>query len=244
MTKRPMPKTSPASRSRRRVRGSRAMAAFAALTAALALAAPASAEQTAVSKYTSSTNFDAFRGDHLIRTNPATVNGIGYVHALQLDIGAPGENFVAIGTAKGVGVDNCPNSYDSPWDIYTDGAIAGAYFCHTEANNLYTAGDSAGFTITWANCPGTSNPRWVMYMDGFRRCISAGTSQGSRTIAMLETTGGSNVDRNIDFTAYNMEYKISGTWVGMNGLSQSVANNYSITIPQPDRANIFLAPLD
>jgi hypothetical protein len=212
------------------------------------MAVPANAEQTAVVKHSSTSVFEGFLGHQLIRTNIATVNGIGYVHTQQMDIGAPAGAFVAIGTAKGFGVPgtNCPDSYNSPWDIFTDGTIGGVYFCRTEANDVYGAGDGADFKIVWGTCPSTSTNQWLMYFGGFRRCLSATASQGSRVVAMLETTalGGTTVDRNIDFTASGMQYRIGGTWIGMNGLAQVIAPSYEITVPQPDTANVFLPPLN
>jgi hypothetical protein len=96
-------------------------------------------------------NIDGIKGNQVIKTDPATVDDVGYAHPVQLDVGAPGGDFVAIGTFNGMGTSghaqDCADSYDSKWSVYTDGTIGGAYFCVTESVNAYAAGATPSFRI-------------------------------------------------------------------------------------------------
>jgi hypothetical protein len=210
------------------------------------VAGAAHAEQVAGYKNNTSSNFDGLKGNQFIRTNPATVNGIGFVHTAQLDVGPSGGNFVAIGTSNGVGVDNCANDYDPRWTIFTDGQIGGVYFCNDEALDVYNANDNPPFTIEWDFCPSAGANRWNMYMGGvLRRCINSANSAGSRVIAMLETTGGSSVDRNIDVQWNNLRHSITNSaYVDWGSASLQNAPSYTITQVNSTRIDEYLAPLD
>lgn len=170
-----------------------------------------------------------------VRTNPATVVGIGYVH-----------DFVAIGTANGVGVANCANDYDPNWTIFSDGMIGGVYFCNDHVQDAYGAGASPGFNINYGFCPSASANRWLLNMGGaLRACIASGSTTGSRVIAMLETTGGGTTDRNIDVKFKSLQHRSAGTgYVDWGTASQVIAPSYKVTQPTGTQVNVFLPPLD
>ncbi|MFA6575294.1 MAG: hypothetical protein WCS84_07715 [Nocardioides sp.] len=168
---------------------------------------------------------------------------------MQVDVGAVGGNFVAIGTAKGAGApgpnSSCVDRYSGTWNVYTDGMAFGTYFCHDEVFNAYTAGDDVPFTINYGDCPGDLGARWRLYMGGnFHQCVNQGSSTGSRVSVMLETTGTSLVDRNIDVKYTGLEYLI-GSWVDLENANLSPVDNfYTVTAPANGKVNAFLTPLD
>lgn len=216
------------------------------VTVAGLAAAPASAEFAGGEIDHATVNLDGFRGNQGIRTDPATVNGIGYVHPAQLDIGDPNGSFLAIGTAKGVGVDNCANDYDAKWTIYTDGELQGVYFCDDQDVDAYSAGANPGFKIVYGNCLVTGNA-WELHMGNtLWRCISATSHKASRAIAMLETVG-TNTDKNIDVKYTDLENNndSSGTWHSWGTVDDLFADpNYTATQPIDTSINAYLAPLD
>jgi hypothetical protein len=200
-----------------------------------------------------SSSLDGFQGWHNIRTDPATVNGIGYVHIMQMDTGALGGDFIAIGTAKGVGVGNCADDYDAKWTIYTDGISGGVYFCNDESVDKYAAGAIPFFQINWSWCPSASANRWTMYMGTpspgtLWACYSNTSSTSRAAIAGLETTGGSTTDRNIDVKYTNLKTNSVGssTWNNFNASTAIIGTdpNYSNTYVSATAFNVYLAPLD
>lgn len=205
-------------------------------------------EQAGADVYTSSVDFDAWHGDHEIRTGPATVNGVGYIHGMQMDVGAQGGSFIAIGTSRGLGVPGtqCSDQYSGGWDIYTDGEIGGVYFCRIEELNAYNAGDTAAFTLRWGDCPGAAQDRWLFFMGGpLRRCDNASSHTASRVMVMLETTGSSNVDRNLDVTYTNLEWRSTeGVYVKSENMRGDADPSYTVSFPANGKVNAFLAPLD
>lgn len=189
-----------------------------------------------------------FRGEHNIRTDPATVNGVGYVHAMQLGFD-PSDDFLAIGTAKGVGAGGggCPDRYGDRWEIYTDGMKNGLYFCNEESLNAYTAGNIPPFSIYPAVCPNGLNG-WNLNMGGTTwSCKTQGggiDTTGDIVAGTLETTGASNVDRNIDVRYRDMEFRSFGTWKDF-GVGVNVAQpNYQVGNITSQRFDVFLPPLD
>jgi hypothetical protein len=206
----------------------------------------ASAEQAAGQINSSPRNLIGVSGHQEIRTGPATVNGIGYIHPTQADIGVDGGGFVGIGTAKGVGIDQCADNYDALWTVYTDGFIGGNYFCHDENPDAYTIGDNPSFKIVYANCPSSQTNAWLMYFGGtLWRCLYSDQHVAQSVGVGLETTGGSNVDRNIDVKYSELEHRSQGSgFVGWGTASTFAAPSYTVTQPVNAKINAFLAPLD
>ena len=225
-------------------RGCSGLVASGVLLLMLGMAPVAQAEQAFGYRLYGSPRLDGFEGNQGIRTDPATVNGIGYVHSSQMDIGDPGNMFVAVGTAKGVGVDNCANDYDSLWTVYEDGVIGGVYFCNDLDVDAYGANTSPSFSITRGACQG--GQRWLMEFGGTRwDCIVSGVDGASRAIGLLETTGGSTTDRNIDVKFKNLATRdIGSTWDVFGTASTSVDPNYSVSVVSTLQFNVFLPPLD
>lgn len=193
--------------------------------------------------------FDGFRGNMGIRTDPATVSGVGYVHAAQIDVGAAGGDFVAIGTSNGLGVSGtaCANDYDPRWTIYVDWVLGGVYGCADSALDVYGSGANPSFHLSWSWCSALNRSTWVLLFDGVqRRCLTSANSVGSRVIAMLETTGVSTTDRNIDvrYTNLNKNYGSGTTWFAYGTGIQVVAPNYTYQHVSSTAFNVYLAPLD
>lgn len=220
------------------------------LSAGVLLSAPAPAtagEHAGAWKQRAANDFNGFKGRQALRTNPATVVGVGYVHASQVDVGAGGGDFVAIGTAKGRGVANCADQYSGSWTIYTDGILGGVYFCNDEKKNAYKAKTNPTFSIQYDYCPSASTDRWLLSFGGtLWRCLGTGQTGGHRVTAMLETTGASNVDRNIDVRFNNLRRRHQGAnWVDFGAPGHHFSNlNYSVANPYNDQVDAFLTPLD
>lgn len=195
-----------------------------------------------------SADFDGFKGNHSIRTDPPTVTGVGYIHTMQVDTGSAGGDFVAIGTAKGVGVGNCSDDYDADWSLYTDGVTNGVYFCNDESLDAYQKFDNPAFSITWEWCPSASANRWLMTMSGVVwACYQSSASSGAGVAAGLETTGSSNVDRNIDVKYTNLKTNVTGTSTWGNFGSGSIIitdPSYSNSYVTTNAFNVYLAPLN
>ena len=187
---------------------------------------------------------DKFQGNQRIRTDPATVQGIGYIHPIYMDVGADGGDFVAVGTANGVGVDHCADDYDEKWTVYGDWVIGGIYHCWDFALDKYNAGANPTFKIARELCPigeGEYAYRWVLVFGGtLYRCLSHSATGADSVEAGLETTGPGNVDRNIDVTYTNL--KIDGSNAGAPTWYRDATdyvNNYANAV-----SDLFLAPLD
>jgi hypothetical protein len=204
-------------------------------------------EQTFGYRQFGTAQLDGFKGRQGIRTDPATVTGIGYVHPTQMDIGSVGAAFVAIGTAKGVGVDDCANDYDALWTVYIDGEIGGTYFCEDVDVDAYGSGTNPAFNISYEFCPSVLANRWLLSFGGVLwSCKSAGATGATRAIGMIETTGSSSTDRNIDVKYTNLQLNniSSNTWNNFGNAASSVAPNYSFANVSTTAFNVFLAPLD
>lgn len=228
------------------------MAAGLLLLALLELPAVALANESAVGQRNwGSAGFDGFKGNQGIRTDPATVTGVGYVHPVQMDIGSAGAASLAVGTYNGMGTSghaqDCTNSYNVFWSVYVDGEIAGTYFCETIQADAYLAGSSPTFKIEYGFCPSESANRWLLYFGGsLRRCKSSGATGATIIGAALETAGSSTVDRNIDVRYKNLEFNLVGftPWASADIQGHFESPNYSFTYVSATAFDVFLAPLD
>lgn len=193
--------------------------------------------------------YDGLKGNLHTRTDPPTVIGIGYVHLTQADVGPYGGDFVAIGNAKGVGVDNCADDYDEGWTGYWDGRLGQIYFCFDFSPDQYGIGSNSTFQIDYGSCAlaGGAN-RWKLTFGGsLRGCVNTGNSGAQGLYIGLETTGGSTVDRNIDvkYTNLKRNHTNGPDWVdlGNPGL-QNLDPNYTYQWVSNTAQNMYLAPLD
>jgi hypothetical protein len=161
---------------------------------------------------TSPGSFTGYKGNQGIRTDPGTVAGVGYVHPTQLDVGPEGGDFVAIGTANGLGVLACADSYNSLWSAYVDGVYLGVYYCHDVVVNGYAAGSNPSFAIEWGWCPWDSQNLWTLYFGGALRSCEFGTSSSGAIVnSGLEVSGGTTIDYNIDVKYTNLRRRIAGS---------------------------------
>ena len=155
-----------------------------------------------------------FKGNQLIRTNPATVIGWGFIHPAQVHIDGNG-TFIGIGTYKGRGTvagntSDCPNQYSpSDWSGYYDYEINMVYNCYPFCEDCWQTNDEPSFKIDWNYCPTIGN-RWVLTFDGTRRGCLYSSSHFDGVSAGLEVLPGGLTDYNIDVTWKNMENRSSG----------------------------------
>lgn len=216
----------------------------------LVVTLPAQAEFAAAHVVAGSPIYDGLKGVAGIRTDPATVQGIGYVHPVQIDIGAIGNDFVAVGTANGAGVPGtfCADHYDARWDIYVDWEIGGVYQCRDISINAYGI-STQSFQLTWSFCESANANRWVLTRASTDRwCVNSSSHAGQALNAGLETTGGSTTDRNIDVKYTSVQFSLtgSGSWsnIGFLGGGVVVDLNYTVDSVSTSAFNTYLAPLD
>jgi len=193
--------------------------------------------------------YSGLKGTQGIRTDPPTVVGIGYVHITQLDTGAAGGDFVAIGTANGLGVDNCADDYDARWTGYYDGVAGGIYFCEDFAPDAWGAGASVSFAIEFKACPATGLNRWVLTLGGVvRGCVNASGTSGPQINVGIETTGGSSTDRNIDARYTSLMRKSPGAnwvnWGSAAGTGFIVDLSYAADWVSETAIDTYLPPLN
>lgn len=204
--------------------------------------------------YAGSAIYTGFKGTAELRTDPATVTGVGYVHPVQMDIGAAGGDFVGVGTSNGAGtgnagaIYNCADHYDARWNIYSDASIGGIYECHDNSINAFVAPSSQAFKIDWRFCTGDGANRWVLSWNSHDQlCVNSSSHAASSFGAGLEVTSGTT-DRNIDVRYWTMQYLVSGssTWanLGFIGGGATADPSYSFTNPVTTNFNTYLAPLD
>ena len=194
--------------------------------------------------------YDGLRGNQNIRTDPATVANIAYVHQTQVDLGDSTGDYVAIGTYNGLGPGACADSYNASWSVYSDGVIGGLYFCNTEQVNAYASGANPSFKVFYGVCQLIT--RWGMVMGGvIWECRTSAYTAGDRVSAGLETLSdpANFTDRNIDVKYTNMEMSL----INMSGyidFGGGVAccsykdNFYSYSFVSNRAFNVYLAPLD
>jgi hypothetical protein len=196
--------------------------------------------------------YDGLRGNMYIRTDEPTVPWATYVHITQADIGSLQGDFVAIGTAKGAGVDSCPDDFDPLWDGYYDGQLGALYFCNEFNPDGWGIGDNPSFRIERANCPSGGFPSWVLTFAGTTRtCISSSSTAAIALPVGLEvvTSPPDTTDRNIDvkYTNLNRNLTNSTTWQSYGTPAASDINcaaSYTCTIVSSTSSNFYLAPLN
>ena len=233
----------------------RLAAAAAAALLSIGSTTPVFAQEQAGAAYIAGTGaVDGITGLMGIRTDPATVVGVGYVHPTQIDVGSLGGDFLAIGTANGAGApgdsgqSSCLNDYDARWTIYADGEIGGLYFCEDVQQDVYSTGDAPSFEIAYKTCAANGLQRWVLSLGGLqRRCYSQGSIGGIGGAVLLETTGLSTTDRNIDvkYTGVKINKTLSTAWLDFNPTHYvGPSPSYTVQIVSSTSVNAYLAPLN
>jgi hypothetical protein len=227
------------------------VSAGAAVLLTMSMVGSVSAEQQAATFINAgSAVFDGFKGNIGQKNDQAPVVGVGYVHAGQADIGPIGDDFVAIGVAKGEGVDNCADDFDAKWSGYYDGRIGIDYFCEDFAPDAYGDESFPTFSIERKTCPLGGGSKWVLSLAGVTRgCVTAGASAAWLIDSLLETTGAPNLPRNIDVRFINLQWSITGSsnWVNYGidpDFGQTTPGMYTFQFTSVTSHNIFLAPLD
>lgn len=194
--------------------------------------------------------FDGIKGNQDIRTDPATVVGVGYNHPIWVVYRpASSFDFVSIGTRNGLGPSgtSCANDYDAKWTVYIDRIINGVYGCWDEAHDLYAAGANPSFEISWGVCSGFY--RWVMKFGGVTyQCIYAPWGNAQWIEIGIEVTGNDSVDRNIDakWTNLKKSYVSSSVWDNFGSCTTlgTVDPNYDVDTVSVTACNTYLPPLN
>ncbi|MGB8361544.1 MAG: hypothetical protein WCE80_09105 [Acidimicrobiia bacterium] len=128
-----------------------------------------------------------------------------------------------------------------------DGVIGGVYFCQDLQLDAYGANTNPTFEISYGWCPSQSANRWLLSFGGtLWTCKNLSSSAAVRAIGMIETTGTSTVDRNIDVKYTNLKYRYSGasTWNNFGTATSVVAPSYTYAYVSSTAFNVYLAPLD
>jgi len=134
---------------------------------------------------------------------------------MQMDM-VGSTDFIGWGTAKGVGVDDCPDDFTG-WNIYIDGIRNNGltYFCRQNFGQLSMGAFGDVFSFAYGNCDG--EVRWrakvnseqltCQAVDG----ISGDHSAGSESIGTTATQ-----DLRMDYQ--DVEYKTTTTdWASWSG---------------------------
>ena len=95
--------------------------------------------------------------------------GTAVVHPMQI-LSITGD-FIGWGTARGVGVDDCPDDYSLGWQIYIDGYKFGVYFCRQQYGSVAGAAQDELFTLRYGDCNGTD--KWRAFHNGVRKTCQA-----------------------------------------------------------------------
>jgi hypothetical protein len=200
--------------------------------------------------------YDGIKGNMNIRTDPATVVSVGFVHIVQADVGPLGGDFIAVGTSNGAGTDggqhDCANDYDPGWTGYYDYVLGGLYWCYLFSPDAWAVGNNPSFKIEYAGCPPSGNPGWVLtFATVVRACQQFGTTAARSLVVGLETVNFTNppnpADRNIDVKFSDLKRNLtnSTSWVDLGQSGQPVVFDfYDYTIVSNTAQNFFLAPLN
>jgi hypothetical protein len=196
--------------------------------------------------------YDGLKGNMGIRTDPATVANVAYVHITQADIGAYLGDFVAIGTANGMGVSSCADDFDPLWTGYYDYEIGGVYFCNDFGFDAWGVGSNPTFRIEYATCSQGGYPAWVLTFAGTERaCRTASATAALRVIVGLEVVSDpfNPADRNIDvkYTSLKRNLNNGSTWLDLGHPPASdfySDPNYTHQWVSDTAQNFYLAPLN
>jgi len=145
--------------------------------------------------------FDGLKGRMEIRTDPATVATATYLHITQADPGPLDNDFIAIGTSNGHGVDHCDDDFDPLWSGYYDGRMGGLYFCWDFSPDAFGVGANPSFQIYHTTCPFWAQTLWVVSFNGTALdCVNLGSNSAQYLTVGLEvrTDPFDATDRNID----------------------------------------------
>jgi hypothetical protein len=153
----------------------------------------------------------------------ATVqSGRAIVHPAQVT-SASSADFLGWGTAKGVGVDDCPDYYGSGWQVYNDGVNFGVYFCYQPFATLAATAQNQTFELRYGTCP-WDQYQWAFYWNGtFHTCRSVDFTASPYVSAGSESIG-TTADQNLDVHWETMKYlNASYSWVNW-GAGTNCAN--------------------
>jgi len=85
--------------------------------------------------------------------------GRAIVHPMQVG-GGVSDDFVGWGTARGVGVDACPDNYDQDaWQVYADGTQNLQYRCRQNYGSLAETAANQAFKIKYGTCSASGQTR-------------------------------------------------------------------------------------
>jgi hypothetical protein len=188
----------------------------------------------------------AIRGIQDIRTNPGTTAGLTYAHPVQAYFS--GGAFLAVGTYKGAGVDNC-TAASGKWSSYTDGETpGGTYFCLTDLTNQFGVGATPAMKVARTVCSGADSG-WATYVNGNQqRCRPGYNSTGNGGAVGLEVASSGSIPGSYNIDVKHSEFELYSTylstWYDLNANQLDVDAPYQVTRPGPRRVNSYLGTLD
>jgi hypothetical protein len=201
--------------------------------ASLAIAGTASAQvyypnTGAVGALYTSYTLDGIAGFQML--SPLTPQaGYFIAHPAQLNPSFSSD-FLGFGTAKGIGVDNCPTYTGSGWQVYVDGNVYGTYFCSALE---YIAGNAQSQSIIMqrhsGSCPYDTGPGWdVKWQGAILTCITESFSYDDNLSAGAEN-GGSYPNQPLAITWVQMQYRRAGySYAYWPGHTNSTDSPYQI----------------
>jgi len=145
----------------------------------------------------------------------ATVQaGRGIAHPLQV-YSPTTYDWFGWGTAKGVGVDDCPDYYGSGWQVYVDGVAFDLYFCDSPYATLAGNAQDQTFQVHYSTCPFFPyTVQWTFRWAGvYKTCRANSFTSAAFYLAGSESIG-TLADQNLDVHWETMKYLNSSyAWV-------------------------------
>lgn len=153
-------------------------------------------------------------------------------------------DFIGFGTAKGLGVANCPDQWGPSWQVYVDGTVYGTYFCE-DLQYISGGAQSQSFIVQRhaGQCsPSEPGPGWDVKWQGVTRsCISQSFSSTDFIGAGAEN-GNNQPNQAIRIDYVQMQYRNVGTTYGYWGSYTRLFDApYTIT-PFGTRTSYSIAP--
>lgn len=162
---------------------------FVAVVALLVTAAPVAAACYGVNEGAWGSELALRRGikGEIDLTAATPLAGAAIAHPIQ--VSTTGGDFLGWGTAKGKGIDQCPDYFGDRWQVYIDGSISGVYFCIQPFDSTAPSAQDQFFRIEYTACQGyPGHLRWVFFWNAVQRAckttpFSLGyTSAGSESV--------------------------------------------------------------
>jgi hypothetical protein len=161
----------------------------------------------------------------LVSAQPVDSSNDAIVHPIQVD-GSGTSDFLGWGTAKGVGVDDCPTYTGSRWQVYVDGVSFGVYFCRQEYGSEPDVANDQKFEVRHTSCDGST--RWAFYWN-----YALKTCQAFNFAAGMPSAGGEAIGgpQEVDVRYRDMQYRVlGGSWTYWTSTALTWDLGYRVTL--------------